>query len=44
MENNENRSGQIAFFAENLQDDDKKTADKLVEMFRFYDALTSIDL
>lgn len=44
MEDNENRSGQIAFFAGNLQDDDKKTADKLVEMFRFYDALTSLDL
>ena len=33
-------NGQLAFFAGTLKEQDKKTADKLVEMFRFYDALT----
>lgn len=37
-------NGQLAFFAGDLQDEDKKTADKLVEMFRFYDALTMIEM
>ena len=44
LERNEGGSGQIAFFAGNLQDEDRKIADKLIEMFRFYDALTSIQL
>ena len=33
-------NGAISFFAGHLSSDDKKTADKLIEMFRFYDALT----
>ncbi len=33
--------GSISFFAGHLSSDDKKTADKLIEMFRFYDALTT---
>lgn len=37
-------NGQPAFYAGTLQDEDKKTADKLVEMFRFYDALTTIGI
>jgi len=37
-------NGQMAFFAGTLKDEDKKTADKLVEMFRFYDALTKIEM
>lgn len=37
-------NGQLAFFAGTLNDEDKKTADKLVEMFRFYDALTMIEI
>ena len=34
------QNGAISFFAGHLSSDDKKTADKLIEMFRFYDALT----
>lgn len=37
-------NGQLAFFAGTLKEQDKKTADKLVEMFRFYDALTMIEI
>ena len=37
-------NGQLAFFAGNLEDADKRIADKLVEMFRFYDALTMIEM
>lgn len=37
-------NGQLAFFAGRLEDEDKKTADKLVEMFRFYDALAMIEM
>lgn len=37
-------NGQLVFFAGTLKDEDKKTADKLVEMFRFYDALTMIKM
>lgn len=36
--------GQIALFAGNLNSEDRKTAEKLIEMFRFYDALTSVSL
>ena len=35
---------QLAFFAGTLEEGDKKIADKLVEMFRFYDALTTIGM
>lgn len=38
------KNGQLAFYAGTLEDEDKKTADKLVEMFRFYDALTMIEI
>ena len=41
-ENEDN--GQLAFFAGTIEEDDKKIADKLVEMFRFYDALTMIEM
>lgn len=34
----------ISFFAGTLEEEDKKTADKLVEMFRFYDALAMIEM
>ena len=37
-------NGRLAFFAGTLAEDDKKTADKLVEMFRFYDALTMVEM
>lgn len=37
-------NGQLAFFAGTLKDEDKETADKLIEMFRFYDALTMIKM
>lgn len=37
-------NGQLAFFAGTLAAEDKKTADKLVEMFRFYDALTMLEM
>ena len=37
-------NGQLAFFAGTLEDEDKKIADKLVEMFRFYDALAMIEM
>ncbi len=37
-------NGTLAFYAGTLDDNDKKTADKLVEMFRFYDALVMLDL
>ncbi len=37
-------NGQLAFFAGALGENDKKTADKLVEMFRFYDALAKIEM
>lgn len=37
-------NGQLAFFAGTIEDDDKKLADKLVEMFRFYDALTMFEM
>lgn len=38
-------NGKLAFFAGSLEnEDDKKTADKLVEMFRFYDALTMLEV
>lgn len=37
-------NGQLAFFAGTLKEEDKKIADKLVEMFRFYDALTMIEM
>lgn len=37
-------AGQLAFFAGTLTDDDKNIADKLVEMFRFYDALAMIEM
>ena len=37
-------NGQLAFFAGTLEEDDKKIADKLIEMFRFYDALTMIEM
>lgn len=37
-------NGQLAFFAGTLEEEDKKIADKLVEMFRFYDALTMIEM
>lgn len=37
-------NGQLAFFAGKIQDDDKRIADKLVEMFRFYDALTMVEM
>ena len=40
IENN----GQLAFFAGTLGEEDKKIADKLVEMFRFYDALAMIEM
>ena len=40
IENN----GQLAFFAGTLEENDKKIADKLVEMFRFYDALTMVNM
>ena len=39
-ENEDNE--QLAFFAGKIEEDDKKIADKLVEMLRFYDALTMI--
>lgn len=35
---------QMAFFAGTIGEDDKKAADKLVEMFRFYDSLTMINM
>lgn len=41
-ENEDN--GQLAFFAGAIEEDEKKIADKLVEMFRFYDALTMIEM
>lgn len=37
-------NGQLAFFAGKLSEEDKRIADKLVEMFRFYDALTMIEM
>ena len=37
-------NGQLAFFAGTLKEEDRKIADKLVEMFRFYDALTMIEM
>ena len=37
-------NGQLAFFAGTLEDEDKEIADKLVEMFRFYDALAMIEM
>ena len=40
---NEN-NGQLAFLARTLEEEDRKIADKLVEMFRFYDALTMIEM
>ena len=40
IENNE----KLAFFAGTLEEEDKKIADKLVEMFRFYDALAMIEM
>ncbi|MEE1032434.1 MAG: helix-turn-helix transcriptional regulator [Ruminococcus sp.] len=40
IENN----GQLAFFAGTLAEEDKKIADKLVEMFRFYDALAMLEM
>ena len=41
-ENEDNE--QLAFFAGKIEEDDKKIADKLVEMLRFYDALTMIEM
>lgn len=41
MLSKKNAHGSISFFAGHLSSDDKKTADKLIEMFRFYDALTT---
>lgn len=41
-ENEDN--GQLAFFAGTIEEEDKKIADKLVEMFRFYDALAMIEM
>lgn len=41
-ENEDN--GKLAFYAGTIEDDDKMIADKLVEMFRFYDALTMIEI
>lgn len=32
-------NGQLAFFAVKLNEEGKRIADKLIEMFRFYDAL-----
>ena len=37
-------NGQLAFFAGTIEEEDKKIADKLVEMFRFYDALAMIEM
>lgn len=37
-------NGQLAFFAGTLEEDDIKIADKLVEMFRFYDALVMLEM
>lgn len=37
-------NGQLAFFAGTLREDDKKIADKLIEMFRFYDALAMMEM
>ena len=33
-------NSQVAFFAGQIEEDDKLIADKLIELFRFYDALT----
>lgn len=44
MEVRPSMNGQIAFFAGNLDENDRKDANKLIEMFRFYDALTTINI
>ncbi len=37
-------NGQFAFFAGNLSDDDKKVAESLVDMFRYYDSIVNLQL
>lgn len=37
-------SEHIAFFAGQLEKDDKIVADRLTEMFRFYDAIAHVDM
>ena len=41
MRKKQSVNGAISFFADHISSDDKKTADKLIEMFRFYDSLTT---
>lgn len=36
--------GQIAFFAGELNEDERKDVNELIDMFRFYDALTALDV
>lgn len=44
MEMEEYQDEQIALFAGNLTHEDRMVAESLIEMFRFYDALTSVSL
>lgn len=37
-------TNQLAFFAGDLSEDDKKTALKLVDMFRFYDSIVNLQI